>query len=58
MLDEQGTRREGETDLLVVFENASSERLALHIEDKQPGRLFEEGQAAQVLTKGCQARHY
>ena len=53
MLDEQGTRWEGETDVLVVLENASNERLALHIEHKQPGRRFERGQAAQYQLRAA-----
>jgi hypothetical protein len=51
VLDEQGKKWEGETDVLVVLENASSERLALHIENKQPGRRFEHGQAAQYALR-------
>lgn len=57
LVDERGTRREGETDLLVVLENASNERLALHIEDKQPGRRFEEGQAAQYAGRAAKLAH-
>jgi hypothetical protein len=47
VLDEHGKKWEGETDVLIVLENENHERLALHIENKQPGRLFEEGQAVQ-----------
>ena len=53
MLDEQGTRWEGETDVLVVLKNATYERLALHIEHKQPGRPFERGQAAQYSLRAA-----
>jgi hypothetical protein len=53
VVDEQGTRLEGETDVLVVLENENHERLALHIENKQPGRRFNGGQAAQYSLRAA-----
>jgi hypothetical protein len=53
VLDEEGKRCEGETDLLVVLENAGFERRALHIENKQPGRPFETEQAAQYPRRAA-----
>ena len=53
VLDAKGTKLEGETDVLVGTQNAGNERLALHIENKRPGRRFVNEQAVQYPLRAA-----